>query len=84
MVSATECAASDNTAGAVSVLLGNGNGAFQAAQTFAIGANPISVAAGDVNGDGKVDLVAANLNSDSVSILVRALRQQHRLDVLSA
>ena len=44
----------------VSVLLGNGNGTFQAQQTFATGYGPISVAVGDVNGDGRPDLVVAN------------------------
>ena len=33
---------------------------FQAQQTFATGADPQSVAMGDVNGDGKPDLVVAN------------------------
>ena len=44
----------------VSVLLGNGNGTFQAQQTFATGDQPSSVAVGDVNGDGKPDIVVAN------------------------
>ena len=44
----------------VSVLLGNGNGTFQAQQTFATGTSPSSVAVGDVNGDGKPDIVVAN------------------------
>ena len=44
----------------MSVLLGNGNGTFQAQQTFATGSNPTSVAVADVNGDGKPDLVVAN------------------------
>ena len=42
------------------MLLGNGNGTFQAQQTFAAGSNPVSVAVADVNGDGKPDLVVAN------------------------
>ena len=54
----------------VSVLLGNGNGTFQAQQTFATGVDPTSVALGDVNGDGKPDLVVANDGSDTVSVLL--------------
>jgi 16S rRNA G1207 methylase RsmC len=45
----------------VSVLLGNGNGTFQAKQDFGTGTGPISVAIADLNGDGKLDLVTANL-----------------------
>ena len=44
----------------VSVLLGKGDGTFQAAQTFATGTNPNSVAVGDFNGDGKIDIVTGN------------------------
>jgi hypothetical protein len=46
--------------GAVSVLLGNGDGTFQARQTFAAGLIPGSIAVADVNGDGKPDLIVAN------------------------
>src|SRR5579859_2934551 len=36
----------------VSVLLGQGNGAFQASASYLVGAFPSSVAVGDLNGDG--------------------------------
>ena len=49
----------------MSVLLGNGDGTFQPAQTYAAGAVPRSVAVGDFNGDGKPDLAVANQNSDT-------------------
>jgi hypothetical protein len=43
---------------------------FSAATKFAVGNNPISVAVGDFNGDGKQDLAAANGGSGNVSILL--------------
>jgi eukaryotic-like serine/threonine-protein kinase len=49
--------------GYVSVLLDNGKGnypLFQAAQSYYFGAYPSSAAVGDVNGDGKPDVVTAN------------------------
>jgi hypothetical protein len=52
------------------VLLGNGNGSFQAQQTFAVGNGPDAVAAGDINGDGKLDLAVVNNSSNSASLLL--------------
>jgi hypothetical protein len=47
--------------GVVGVLLGNGDGTFQEAQTFdTSGEYASSVAAADVNGDGKLDLLVVN------------------------
>jgi len=46
--------------GGISVLLGNGDGTFQAARDVSAGKNPGSVAADDLNGDGRVDLVITN------------------------
>jgi hypothetical protein len=47
--------------GLVGVLLGNGDGTFQSAVTYnSGGAGPGTVAVGDVNGDGKLDLAVAN------------------------
>src|SRR5216117_1455056 len=54
----------------VAVLLGNGDGSFHAARTFAVGIAPWSVAVGDFNGDGKPDLVVANNGSATVSVLL--------------
>ena len=58
------------------MLLGNGNGTFQAQQTFATGNYPISVAVGDVNGDGKPDLVGGRyggFNGTRLSVLLNAV-----------
>ena len=54
----------------VSVLLGNGNGTFQAAVNYGAGTYPHSVAVGDFNGDGKPDLAVANYGSNNVSVLL--------------
>jgi predicted nucleotidyltransferase len=43
---------------------------FADQQTFATGSSPQSVAVGDVNGDGKLDLVVANRSSNTVSVLL--------------
>jgi Bacterial Ig-like domain (group 3)/FG-GAP-like repeat len=59
---ASYCASSSNcTDGSVGVLLGNGNGTFRAAVSYSSGGYEAqSVAVGDVNGDGKPDLLVAN------------------------
>jgi len=43
---------------------------FAAQQTFATGLDPYSVAGADVNGDGKPDLIVANRNGNTVSVLL--------------
>ena len=54
----------------VSVSLGNGDGSFQAAVSYAVGSNPVAATLGDFNGDGRLDLAAANYNGSNVSILL--------------
>ncbi|MBL8990554.1 MAG: VCBS repeat-containing protein [Phycisphaerae bacterium] len=60
----------NNSSNNVSVLLGNGNGTFAAAVNYATGSSPVSVAIGDLNGDGRPDLAVANNNSSNVSVLL--------------
>ena len=59
---ANQClSSSDCAGGSVSVLLGKGNGTFQPAVTYNSGGfTATSVAVGDVNKDGKPDLIVAN------------------------
>jgi hypothetical protein len=56
--------------GSVAVLLGNGDGTFQAAAKYAADLNPTSVGVGDFNGDGILDLAVANFLSNDVSVLL--------------
>jgi len=50
--------------------LGNGDGAFQAQQTYVLAGTPGQVAIGDFNRDGKLDLVVANPFNNMVSVLL--------------
>jgi len=62
LVVANNCATSTScTNGVVGVLLGNGDGTFQAAVSYGSGGyEAYSIAVADVNGDGKLDVVVAN------------------------
>jgi hypothetical protein len=54
----------------VSVLANRGNGSFQAKLDYRTGGGPASVATGDLNGDGKVDLASANSAANTISVLI--------------
>src|SRR5262249_30882034 len=53
----------------VSILMGKGDGTFQPHVDYVTGTNPNAVTAGDLNGDGKVDLAVANSSDSTISIL---------------
>jgi hypothetical protein len=54
----------------VVVFLTQPDGTYGPAQPHAVGSFPSSVAAGDLNNDGWIDIVAANASTDDVSVLV--------------
>ena len=56
---APDLAASNSGGHDVSVLLNDGSGTFAAYMLYGAGNNPYGVAAGDLNGDGAVDLATA-------------------------
>jgi hypothetical protein len=75
-VVANLCSDGSCTAGSVGVLLGNKDGTFQNASSYVLGGlDSDSVAIGDFNGDGKLDLAVANdctdnsCTSGSISVL---------------
>ena len=59
----------DDDPGSISILLGNGDGTFQAPRNVRVGNIPAFVAVGDFNKDGKQDLAVANFVDNTVSIL---------------
>jgi hypothetical protein len=58
------------SAGSVSIFLGNGDGTFQAGVSYSTEFKPTSVVTVDLNNDGKLDLAVANAQSNTVSILL--------------
>jgi hypothetical protein len=60
---------SGTTANSISVLLSTGGGAFAPPVNITVGPGPADVAIGDVNGDGRPDLVVTNSN-DTISVLL--------------
>jgi hypothetical protein len=59
--------------GTVQIFLGNGDGSFHSATSYAAGSAPIyavGLAAGDFNGDGFLDLAVTDLAAGNVSVLL--------------
>jgi hypothetical protein len=55
--------------GNIGLSLNHGDGTFAQSKPFLAGTNPVAVAIGDVDGDGKNDLVVANAGSNDVTVL---------------
>ena len=56
--------------GTVGILLGQGDGSFQAESDYAVGIAPQCIALGDFDGDGKWDLAVVNSQDNTLSILL--------------
>ena len=65
-----DLAVTNNVSSNLGVLLGIGNGTFQAPMNYGVGSNPDAVAVGDLNGDGKPDLIVANTEDNNLSIML--------------
>jgi FG-GAP-like repeat len=66
---AADSAVNGGTPG-VSVLFGNGNGTFKSEVEYAVGSDPESVALGDFDGDGRIDMAVADMGNSSSQVFV--------------
>ena len=51
-------------------MLGNGDGSFQACNEINIGNLPFTLALGDFNNDGNLDIITGNFTTSSVSVIL--------------
>jgi hypothetical protein len=56
--------------GGVSILLGDGDGKFQAARSFSAGKQPESIAIADFNSDGRQDIIAVSESANVLNVLL--------------
>jgi type II secretory pathway component GspD/PulD (secretin) len=66
---ATADAGSDN----MDILIGNGDGTFNAPISLAVGNGPVALADADLIGNGSLDLVSANNVADTVSVTINTV-----------
>ena len=67
---ATPCASPQVPSGAVSVLLGFGDGTFVGKADYGVGAGPLGITAADFNKDLNLDLATINQLDNSISVLI--------------
>ena len=72
--------ASSYNASAVIVILNKGGGVFETRSVYGSGSNPVGLAAGDWNGDGRLDLATADYGSGGISIYLSNNTQLLGLD----
>jgi hypothetical protein len=54
----------------VSVLLGNGDGTFQAQTLYTVGTEPSAITVGDFNSDGALDIAVADEIGETIAVLI--------------
>jgi hypothetical protein len=77
-----DAAVVNTNANNVTLLLGDGHGHFSTLGDYGVRDAPISIAAGDCNGDGKTDLVVADNFDDTITILTNQLSAGDPLQAL--
>jgi hypothetical protein len=59
-----------NNQGSITIFIGNGDGTFQPAVSYQAGYGPNGIVSADFNGDGRLDIAAADYLDGSVSVLL--------------